>query len=153
LWGNKLAYAAEEDFRRCMMIGVLITTHGNLGNELIKATELIKGKLEGVLHVSVDQTKGMEEIKKEISSSIKKLDRGQGVLILTDLFGGTPSNISLSFLKEGKLEVVTGVNLPMMLKLYDKRQELNLKEFASYIKDYGRKNIYLASEVLSKKVG
>lgn len=136
-----------------MMIGVLITTHGNLGNELIKATELIKGKLEGVLHVSVDQTKGMEEIKKEISSSIKKLDRGHGVLILTDLFGGTPSNISLSFLKEGKLEVVTGVNLPMMLKLYDKRQELNLNEFASYIKDYGRKNIYLASEVLSKKVG
>jgi len=135
-----------------MMIGVLITTHGNLGNELIKAAELIKGKLEGVSSVSVDQKKAMEEIKKEISSSIKKLDRGQGVLILTDLFGGTPSNISLSFLKEGKLEVVTGVNLPMMLKLYDKRQEMNLKEFAFYIKDYGRKNIYLASEVLSKQI-
>jgi PTS system mannose-specific IIA component len=135
-----------------MMIGVLITTHGNLGNELIKAAELIKGTLEGVSSVSVDQKKAMEEIKKEISSSIKKLDRGQGVLILTDLFGGTPSNISLSFLKEGKLEVVTGVNLPMMLKLYDKRQEMNLKEFAFYIKDYGRKNIYLASEVLSKQI-
>jgi len=134
------------------MIGVLITTHGSLGNELIKAAELIKGKLEGVSSVSVDQKKAMEEIKKEISSSIKKLDRGQGVLILTDLFGGTPSNISLSFLKEGKLEVVTGVNLPMMLKLYDKRQEMNLKEFAFYIKDYGRKNIYLASEVLSKQI-
>ena len=135
------------------MIGVLITTHGNLGNELIKAAELIKGKLEGVSTVSVDQKKAMEEIKKEINSSIKKLDSGQGVLILTDLFGGTPSNISLSFLKEGKLEVVTGVNLPMMLKLYDKRQEMNLKEFAFYIKDYGRKNIYLASEVLSKQIG
>ena len=135
------------------MIGVLITTHGNLGNELIKAAELIKGKLEGVSTVSVDQKKAMEEIKKEINSSIKKLDSGQGVLILTDLFGGTPSNLSLSFLKEGKLEVVTGVNLPMMLKLYDKRQEMNLKEFAFYIKDYGRKNIYLASEVLSKQIG
>lgn len=134
------------------MIGVLITTHGNLGNEMIKAAELIKGKLEGVSSVSVDQTKGMEEIKKEISTAIKKLNRGQGVLILTDLFGGTPSNISLSFLKEGTLEVVTGVNLPMLLKLYDKRQELNLKDFASYIKEYGRKNIYLASEVLSKQV-
>jgi PTS system mannose-specific IIA component len=134
------------------MIGVLITTHGNLGNELIKAAELIKGTLEGVSSVSVDQKKAMEEIKKEISSSIKKLDRGQGVLILTDLFGGTPSNISLSFLKEGKVEVVTGVNLPMMLKLYDKRQEMNLKDFAFYIKDYGRKNIYLASEVLSKQI-
>jgi PTS system mannose-specific IIA component len=135
------------------MIGVIITTHGSLGNELIKAAELIKGKLEGVSSVSVDQKKAMEEIKKEMSSSIKKLDSGQGVLILTDLFGGTPSNLSLSFLKEGKLEVVTGVNLPMMLKLYDKRQEMNLKEFAFYIKDYGRKNIYLASEVLSKQIG
>lgn len=134
------------------MIGVLIITHGNLGNELIKAAELIKGKLEGVGSVSVDQTKGMEDIKKEISTAIKKLNRGQGVLILTDLFGGTPSNISLSFLKEGTLEVVTGVNLPMLLKLYDKRQEMNLKDFASYIKEYGRKNIYLASEVLSKQV-
>jgi Phosphotransferase system, mannose/fructose-specific component IIA len=136
-----------------MMIGVIITTHGNLGSELIKAAELIKGKLEGVSYISVDQTNGMEEIKKQISSSIKKLEQGQGVLILTDLFGGTPSNISLSFLKEGKVEVVTGVNLPMLLKLYDKRQEMTLKDFALYIKDYGKKNIYLASEVLSKKVG
>jgi PTS system mannose-specific IIA component len=135
-----------------MMIGVIITTHGNLGSELIKAAELIKGKLEGVSYISVDQTNGMEDIKKQISSSIKKLEQGQGVLILTDLFGGTPSNISLSFLKEGKLEVVTGVNLPMLLKLYDKRQEMNLKDFALYIKEYGKKNIYLASEVLSKKV-
>jgi PTS system mannose-specific IIA component len=135
-----------------MMIGVIITTHGNLGSELIKAAELIKGKLEGVSYISVDQTSGMEEIKKQISSSIKKLEQGQGVLILTDLFGGTPSNISLSFLKEGKLEVVTGVNLPMLLKLYDKRQEMTLKDFSLYIKDYGKKNIYLASEVLSKKV-
>jgi PTS system mannose-specific IIA component len=134
------------------MIGVIITTHGNLGCELIKAAELIKGKLEGVSYISVDQTNGMEDIKKQISSSIKKLEQGQGVLILTDLFGGTPSNISLSFLKEGKLEVVTGVNLPMLLKLYDKRQEMTLKDFALYIKDYGKKNIYLASEVLSKKV-
>jgi PTS system mannose-specific IIA component len=134
------------------MIGVLITTHGNLGSELIKAAELIKGKFEGVSYVSVDQKKGMEEIKKEMSQLIKKLDHGQGVLILTDLFGGTPSNISLSFLKEGKLEVVTGVNLPMLLKLDEKRQEMKLKDFASYIKEYGKKNIYLASEVLSKKV-
>jgi PTS system mannose-specific IIA component len=134
------------------MIGVLITTHGNLGSELIRAAELIKGKLEGVSHVSVDQKKGIEDLKKEIGQYIRKLDQGKGVLILTDLFGGTPSNISLSFLKEGKLEVVTGVNLPMLLKLDEKRQELNLKDFASYIKDYGKKNIYLASEVLSKKV-
>ncbi|MCE5282644.1 MAG: PTS fructose transporter subunit IIA [Deltaproteobacteria bacterium] len=134
------------------MIGVLITTHGNLGNELIKAAELIRGGLKGILHVSIDQTKGVEDLKKEISTAIKKLDQGQGVLILTDLFGGTPSNISLSFLREGKVEVITGVNLPMLLKLPDIREGMSLREFAQYVKDYGIKNISLASEILNKKV-
>jgi PTS system mannose-specific IIA component len=134
------------------MIGVLITTHGNLGSELIRAAEMIKGNLKGVNCVSIDQTKGVEELKKEISVAIKKLDQGQGVLVLTDLFGGTPSNISLSFLKEGKLEVVTGVNLPMLLKISDSREVMKLKEFASYLTNYGKKNIYLASELLNKKV-
>jgi PTS system mannose-specific IIA component len=134
------------------MIGVLITTHGNLGSELIKAAELIRGSLKGVMHVTIDQTKGVETIKKEISTGIKKLDQGQGVLILTDLFGGTPSNISLSFLKDGKVEVITGVNLPMLLKLPDLREGISLKEFAQLIKDYGIKNISLASEVLNMKV-
>jgi PTS system mannose-specific IIA component len=135
------------------MIGVLITTHGNLGNELIKAAELIRGSLRGIVPVSIDQSKGVEDLKKEISTAIKKLDQGQGVLILTDLFGGTPSNLSLSFLKEGKVEVITGVNLPMLLKLPDVRQGMTLREFALYIKEYGIKNISLASEILNKKVG
>ncbi|MHB8769649.1 MAG: PTS sugar transporter subunit IIA [Syntrophales bacterium] len=135
------------------MIGVLVTTHGNLGSELIKAAELIRGSLKGIVHVSVDQKKGVEDLKKEINTAIKKLDQGQGVLILTDLFGGTPSNISLSFLKEGKVEVITGVNLPMLLKLPDIREGMQLKEFARLIKDYGIKNISLASEILSKKAG
>ena len=135
------------------MIGVLITTHGNLGNELIKAAELIRGSIKGIIHVSIDQTKGVEELKKEISTAIKKLDQGQGVLILTDLFGGTPSNLSLSFLKGGRVEVITGVNLPMLLKLPDIREGMSLKDFAQQVKDYGIKNISLASEILSKKVG
>ncbi len=133
------------------MIGVLITTHGNLGNELIVAAESIKGKLDGVMHVCVEQTKGVEDMKKEIQNAIKKLDKGRGVLILTDLFGGTPSNISLSFLKENKVEVVTGVNLPMLLKLSDVKEETTLAEFACFIKEYGKKNISLASEILNKK--
>jgi mannose PTS system EIIA component len=134
------------------MIGVLITTHGNLGNELIRAAELIKGGLKRVIHVSVDQSKSVEALKKEINTAIKKLDQGQGVLILTDLFGGTPSNLSLSFLKEGKVEVVTGVNLPMLLKLRDIKEGVSLIEFAKYIQDYGKKNISLATEILNKKV-
>lgn len=134
------------------MIGVLITTHGNLGSEFMKAAEMIKGTLNNVMHISMDQTKGMEELKKEITVAIRKLDQGQGVLILTDLFGGTPSNLSLSLLKEGKVEVVTGVNLPMLLKLNDIRNKMNLQEFARQVRDYGKKNIYLASEILKKKV-
>ncbi len=135
------------------MIGVLIITHGELGHELIKAAELIKGDLKGVTHISVDQTKGMEDIRKEISTAIKRLDQGRGVIILTDLFGGTPANLSLSFLKEGKVEVITGVNLPMLLKLSDARSTMNLQEYAIFIKEYGIKNIYLASEILNKKIG
>jgi PTS system mannose-specific IIA component len=134
------------------MIGVLITTHGNLGSEFMKVAEMIKGTLKNVMHISMDQTKGMEELKKEITAAIRKLDQGQGVLILTDLFGGTPSNLSLSLLKEGKVEVVTGINLPMLLKLTDIREKMNLQDFAMHIRDYGRKNIYLASEILKKKV-
>jgi len=134
------------------MVGVLVITHGDLCNELIKAAELIKGKYEGVLPVSVDSNKGVEDIKKEITAAIKRVDKGDGVLILTDLFGGTPSNIALSFLKENKVEVVTGVNLPMMLKL-DIRKEKKLTELSYFIKDYGRKNISLASEILKRDIG
>ena len=134
------------------MIGVLITAHGNLGGELIKAVELIKGNIKGLFHLSMDQTKGVEELKKDIAVAIKKLDQGQGVLILTDLFGGTPSNIALSFLKPGKVEVVTGVNLPMLLKLSETREGTSLHDYAVHIRDYGMKNIYLASEILNKKL-
>jgi PTS system mannose-specific IIA component len=134
------------------MIGVLIATHGNLGSELIKAAEMIHGAMKLVAHVSVSQEKGVEEIKKEISAGIKKLDQGKGVLILTDLFGGTPSNLSLSFLKAGKVEVVTGVNLPMLLKMTEiQDNSKTLEEFAHCLKEYGIKNISLASEILGKK--
>lgn len=134
------------------MIGVLIATHGNVGIEMIRAAESIKGSLKRVGHVSVDLSKNMDEIKKEITAAIKKLDQGHGVLILTDLFGGTPSNMSLSFLKGGKVEVVTGVNLPMLLKIRDIKDDVALPEFAKMIQDYGKKNISLATEILNKKV-
>ncbi len=134
------------------MIGVLVATHGNLGAELLKVVELIRGSMKGVLHLSVDQTKDVEDLKKEIATAIRKLDQGQGVLILTDLFGGTPSNISLSFLKQGKVEVVTGVNLPMLLKVSELREGAVLNDFAVNIKEYGMKNIYLASEILNRKL-
>jgi len=134
------------------MSGVLLVTHGRLGEELIKAAELIRGEITGMISVSVDSKKGVEDLKKEITAAIKKADTGKGVLILTDLFGGTPSNISLSFLKKGKIEVLTGVNLPMLLKISEIREQTALVDFANSVKDYGKKNIRLASEILNKKV-
>ena len=133
------------------MIGVLVITHGNLGSELIKAAELIRGELKSVLAISVNADKSVENLKKEITAAIKKVEAGSGVLILTDLFGGTPSNISLSFLREQRVEVVTGVNLPMMLKIPDEQEKRDLHSFADFIRNYGKKNIHLASEILNRK--
>lgn len=128
-------------------------THGNLARELINVAQFIKGDIAGVTPISVDATKSVESIKKEMTAAIKKADNGKGVMILTDLFGGTPSNISLSFLKKNKVEVVTGVNLPMLLKMCELRETYSLEESADKIKEYGKKNIYLASEVLARKAG
>jgi len=135
------------------MIGVLVITHGNLARELINVAQFIKGDISDVTPISVDATKSVESVKKEMIAAIKKADNGKGVMILTDLFGGTPSNISLSFLKKNKVEVVTGVNLPMLLKMCELRGKNSLAECAEKIKEYGKKNIYLASEVLARKAG
>jgi PTS system mannose-specific IIA component len=134
------------------MIGIVLVTHLRLGEELLAVTELIVGKLKGFEAVSIDPTEGVEEIKEKISAAIRRVDRGKGILILTDMFGGTPSNISLSFLEEWKIEVITGVNLPMLLKLSTDEGERDLVELAEFIKTYGQKNINLASEILKKNV-
>ena len=97
------------------MVGIVIVTHLKLGEELLGVAELIVGKLKQFQAVSIDPTEGVEEITEKISTAIRSVDKGKGVLILTDMFGGTPSNISLSFLEEWKIEVITGVNLPMLL--------------------------------------
>ena len=133
------------------MIGVLITTHGNLGNELISAAELIKGSIKGLIHVSVDESKGLEELKKEINTAIKKLDHGKGVLILTDLFGGTPSNLAISVMSLPNVEVLAGINLPMLVKLAKIRAECPLAESVVAAQESGRKYITIASRVLAGK--
>jgi PTS system mannose-specific IIA component len=100
--------------------------------------------------VSIDPKEESEEIREKIIAAIRKVDSGQGILILTDMYGGTPSNISLSFLEEKKIEVITGVNLPMLLKLATYSDERGLEALAAFITDYGQRNINLASEVLKK---
>ena len=135
------------------MVGVVIVTHCRLAEELISAARLVVGEELKRFHpVSIAPSEGSEEIREKIIAAIRKVDEGQGVLILTDMYGGTPSNISLSFLEERKVEVITGVNLPMLLKLATYQNEMSLDQLAVFITDYGQRNINLASEVLKKRV-
>jgi len=135
------------------MIGVVIVTHCHLAEELICAAQLVVGEdLKQFQAVPVEPKDGSEAIREKILTAVRKVDSGQGVLILTDMYGGTPSNISLSFLEEKKIEVITGVNLPMLLKLATLEEPLTLEALAAFITDYGQRNINLASEVLKKRV-
>jgi PTS system mannose-specific IIA component len=133
------------------MIGVVVVAHFNLAREMVAATELIVGKQEQFAYVDIFPDEDVEKVKKKVVDALKRVDSREGTLILTDMFGGTPSNISLSFLEEGKVEVVTGVNLPMLIKLVTYRQNKTLSDLANFISQYGRKNINLATDVLNPK--
>lgn len=136
------------------MVGVVLVTHCGLARELLEATRLIVGDeraIEAMEALSVEMSEMNEDLRKRIGTAIRRVDRGDGVLILTDMFGGTPSNLSLSFLEEGKVEVVTGVNLPMMVALGNYREGKGLKELAEFVASYGRKHINLAHEILQRK--
>jgi len=131
------------------MVGILLVTHGRLAQELLETTKIIVGKsIEHVVPISVGWNDDMADIQKTISTTIARVDQGDGVLILTDMFGGTPSNISLSFLSD-KVEIITGVNLPMLIKIMNVGDRYKLKELAQLITEQGKKSIYLASEILS----
>jgi PTS system mannose-specific IIA component len=130
------------------MIGLLIITHCNLGREFLNAAEFIVGRIEASDAISITQTSDSEEILNTIQEKIVDLDRGEGVLILTDMFGGTPSNISLSFLKEEMVEVLTGVNLPMIIAISQNRADLTLSEVAEKAQEAGKMSISLAGKLL-----
>ena len=130
------------------MLGLVIVTHGSLGQELLKTAELIVGGLEGCLAVAIEGTRSPEALRESVGAAIKALDKGAGVLVLTDMFGGTSTNISLSFLEEGRVEVLTGVNLPMVLKAVQLRDRTPLAEAAQAVGDSGRKSINVTGELL-----
>jgi len=131
-----------------MKIGVVIVTHYRLGAEFVQALRLIVPEAPVFASVSVDPSQPVDAMRTAISAAIAEVDQGEGVLILTDMFGGTPSNISLSFLEEHRVAVVTGMNLPMLIKLATLREDKPLDELATFIKEYGRRNISVASEIL-----
>ncbi len=131
-----------------MKIGVVIVTHYRLGEEFLQALRLIVPDGPRFFAVSIDPKQSVDEMRTAIAEALQAADAGSGVLVLTDMFGGTPSNISLSFLKEHHVEVVTGVNLPMLIKLATLSEERTLEDLAPFIKNYGQRNISLASEIL-----
>lgn len=133
------------------MVGLVVVAHFNLAKEMVAATDLILGKQRQFEPVGIFPDEDVEKIKKRLTDAIKAAETGDGVLIMTDMFGGTPSNISLSFLEEGKVEVVAGVNLPMLIKLSTYREGKPLDELARFITQYGQNNIYLATDILKTR--
>ena len=131
------------------MIGIVIVTHCQLGEALIEATEFIIGERPGSLEsVSIDLSENAEKLRSKISQGIKKVEEQEGVLILTDMFGGTPSNLSYSFLEEGRIEVLSGVNLPILIQAASMREKMKLDQLASKLESFGKKSISLASGIL-----
>jgi mannose PTS system EIIA component len=131
-----------------MSIGIVIVTHYRLGEEFLQALRLIVPTAPEFRAVSIEPRQSVEEMRAAIAAALEAADHGDGVLVLTDMFGGTPSNISLSFLDERNVEVVTGLNLPMLIKLATFTEEKSLEELAVFIKQYGQRNISVASELL-----
>ena len=134
------------------MVGILVVTHGRLAQEFIATAELIVDKMDNCIGLSLDPDLPVDALLQQIHKAMDEVDDGDGVIVLTDMFGGTPSNLSLSFLNQEGIEVVTGVNLPMLLKLAHSRQDNTVDALARSIKEYGRRSISLASEILDQEV-
>ena len=132
------------------MIGMILVTHGNLAEEFVHAMQHVVGHQEAVATVCIGPNDDMERRRREIASAIKSVDSGEGAIILTDLFGGTPSNLAISLMKAGKVEVIAGINLPMLIRLAKARCCMNLRDAAVAARDAGRNYITIASEYLGQ---
>ncbi len=131
------------------MTGLVIATHGNLAEEFLLACETIIGTLSSAYAVCIRRDDAVEEIRDRLQAAVASAGRdGDGVLVMTDMFGGTPANLSLAFLDPGKVEVLTGVNLPMVIKFFNSSEGLSLIERATLLKAYGQQGIALASDFL-----
>ena len=130
------------------MIGLVVVAHGRLAAEFQGALEHVVGAQECLEAISIGPEDDMEQRRKDILAAAARVDSGEGVIVLTDMFGGTPSNLAISIMEEARIEVVAGVNLPMLIKLASVRADKALKEAAVIARDAGRKNINVASEIL-----
>jgi len=133
------------------MVGVIVVTHGQFGKYLLEAAQTILGPQEQCAHIAVEGAVEMSTLLTELKQTVKRLETGEGVIILTDMFGGTPSNISLSLLQPGKVDVLTGANLPMLLRILGMRGQ-ELSQLALEAKNAAIQGIVVAGEVLSRKI-
>lgn len=130
------------------MIGGVIVSHGKLGEELLNALTIILGEAPNIEAISIGWYDDVEESKKKINQSLKRVNQKSGAVIFTDMFGGTPSNLSFSFLKDNQVEIITGVNLPMLIKFVSLQRSNSLKDVARKVVEQGKKNIHLVSALL-----
>lgn len=135
------------------MIGVVVVTHGQLAAELLNAAETIVGDLPQFAAVSIGWHEDVENAREEIRRAIERVQGPDGVLILTDMFGGTPANLGVTFLEPDRVEVITGVNLPMLIKLARRQTQTDLAAVAREMREHGRNAIWVASELLTKSEG
>ncbi len=132
------------------MIGLVVVSHGRLAVELVHATEHVVGEQRRFKAISIEAEDDIEARREQIRDTVKACDEGDGVIILTDMFGGTPSNLAISVMSPGKVEVIAGVNLPMLIKLAEVRGEVTIEEAADVAAEAGRKYINIASQLLRK---
>lgn len=134
------------------MIGVVVVSHNNIGQEMVIATKKIIPDCRNITSLAIESDLPAEANRNKIREAIESVNMGSGVILLTDMFGGTPSNLCLSFLEKGNIEIISGLNLPMLIKLASTRDKMPIHELTVFIKKYGQKNIVIASEVLEGKV-
>ena len=132
------------------MIGIILVTHGHLAEEFVAAMEHVVGKQEDVATICIGPNDDMEQRRSDIADAIARVDSGKGAIMLTDLFGGTPSNLAISLLKPGETEVIAGINLPMLIRLAGARKDMELAAAAHAARDAGRNYITVASEFLGQ---
>jgi len=133
------------------MIGMVLVTHGRLAAEFVNALEHVVGKQEQIAAVCIAPDDDMEERRREIVDAIARMDSGSGVVLLTDMFGGTPSNLAISIMDRAKVEVIAGVNLPMLVKLASVRDKASIEEAVAKAQEAGKKYINVASQLLAKE--
>ncbi|MCT2558583.1 PTS sugar transporter subunit IIA [Tsuneonella sp. YG55] len=131
------------------MIGLILVTHGRLAEEFVSAMEHVVGPQEGIATICIGPHDDMEKRRKEIAAAIARVDTGAGAIVLTDLFGGTPSNLAISLLEAGRVEVIAGVNLPMLIRLAGARKSMDVTAAVSAARDAGKSYITIASEFLA----